>query len=156
MTLLDRRRIVRLVLAVAVVLPLGCGSGSDKGLVPLSGSVFVQGRPAAGATVVFHPLAVLTASPPTTRDANVAPVPFPTAVVAEDGSFKLTTFSAGDGAAPGQYRVSVIWTDSYRDDNGDWVEGPDKLGGRYAYPMMSGMSVTVEQGENQLPKFDLF
>jgi hypothetical protein len=158
MTFLDRRRsvVLRVILAASAVVPLGCGGSADARLVPVSGQVFVQGRPAAGATVIFHPMEALVAAPTNRGDSNTPLRQFPTATVADDGSFQLTTLKARDGAPPGQYRVSIFWSESYRDDEGDWVTGPDKLGGRYAYPMTSGLSATIEQGENQLPRFELY
>ena len=72
------------------VLLTGC-SGSDgrTPVYPVKGSVFYEGRPAAGALVTLHPL---TPQP--------AGTPLPRARVGADGSFVLTTHVNGDGAHP--------------------------------------------------------
>jgi hypothetical protein len=40
---------------LAVLLALGCGRGSSSGLVPVTGTVTLDGQPLAGATVGFLP-----------------------------------------------------------------------------------------------------
>ena len=85
-------------LAVALVAlsEVGCGKSGDA-LVPVSGHVIVNGKPAAGAAVVFHPV---DQSGTGTR---------PLAQVDERGEFHLTTAKSGDGAVPGEYRVTLTW-----------------------------------------------
>ena len=63
----------------------GCGGAGSK-TVPFVGQLFVQGQPAVGAAVTFYPLS------------STKPRQIPTAVVGPDGSFRLTTVSAYDGA----------------------------------------------------------
>lgn len=69
----------------------GC-SETSIGTVPVTGSVELDGKPVAGATVIFKPDAQGRAASGTT-DA--------------EGKFKLTTEVNGDGALPGSYRVAV-------------------------------------------------
>jgi hypothetical protein len=177
MILSSRRAVLACFLAASALLSSGCRRGTSN-LAPVSGEVFVQGQPAAGATVIFYPAAMLQADsmpagPAGGQGASEAGLPstvaasprlrsqagpphwqFPSATVGADGSFQLTTVSAGDGAPPGEYQVSVIWSDTYREE-GDLVSGPDRLGGRYADPAASGLKATVGPGKNQLPRFDL-
>jgi hypothetical protein len=75
-----------LVTAAACV---GCGGGP----VPVRGTVTLDGKPMAGATVTFLP-----------EDAAGRQA---TATTAEDGSFHLTTLAPRDGAMPGAYKVVV-------------------------------------------------
>lgn len=137
-------------LAPLALLPLACGGG--PAVYPVRGEVFVQGQPAAGASVAFYPAqaaaAVAPGAAPTTRP------PIPTAVVDKDGSFRLTSLRAYDGAAPGDYLVTVTWSDVSRQD-GDTVEGPDKLLWQYARPGQSGLKATIKTGDNKLPRFNL-
>ncbi|HMP61246.1 MAG TPA: protein kinase [Gemmatales bacterium] len=62
-------------------------------MVHARGKVTFEGKPVAGAKIVFHPVA------PT--------VPRASAITAEDGTFALTTFMKDDGAYPGKYVVTI-------------------------------------------------
>ncbi len=70
--------------------------GQGKAVTPAGGKVFYRGSPAVGAEVVFHPLDTAAAKK---RDSARGRVE-------ADGSFRLTTYRAFDGAAPGEHRVS--------------------------------------------------
>src|SRR5438067_11806336 len=90
-------RLVVLAMAVGSVAAAGCARSANRP-VSVSGRVLVDGRPAAGATVVFHRQGESNADaarPIGTTDAN--------------GEFHLTTQKANDGAVPGNYRVTVSW-----------------------------------------------
>jgi hypothetical protein len=90
-------RRIRLIALIGLLgLMAGCSSRGEK-LVPVEGQVKVNGRPAAGAIVTFHPINA------------PADAPRPSGQVAEDGTFRLTTTNSNDGAAPGEYRVTVAW-----------------------------------------------
>ncbi len=67
-------------------------------VVPAEGAVFYEGRPAAGARLVFHPYASFSSEP---RRAY--------AVADGEGRFQVSTFGTGDGAVPGSYVVTVDW-----------------------------------------------
>src|SRR5262245_3939957 len=92
-----RRTAVGLVFAGLFVAGPACSSGGR--LHPVKGQVTVNGEPAAGAVVVFHP-----------DGATIQSVP-PTALVGADGTFTMAT---GDqpGAAAGTYVVTVTWPDT--------------------------------------------
>jgi hypothetical protein len=68
----------------------GCGG---KGPVPVQGTVKLDGKPLAGASVQF------IARDEGGRDA--------TGTTDANGVFRLSTFRAGDGALPGKYKVVV-------------------------------------------------
>jgi hypothetical protein len=130
-----------LALAGLAFLPLACGRTGPE-VHPVRGEVFVGGQAAVGASVTFHAL--------NAKETRWVP----TATVEADGSFRLTTVSAYDGAPPGDYAVTVTWSDSYRED-GETLNGPERLEWRYANPATSGLKATIKPGNNQLPRFDL-
>jgi hypothetical protein len=123
---------------MACCLLLSAGCGESEPLYPVTGKVLLDGKPAAHATVVFHPVA---AKPGAVR---------PRAKVEPDGSFKLTTYEANDGAPAGEYRVTVeLWLSSGRGD-----EGPtSRLPAKFANPESSGLTATVTAGPNELKPF---
>jgi hypothetical protein len=78
---------------VLLVLPLLLlASGCSKGLVKVSGTVTLDDKPLEGAEVTFLPA----------EGGKPA-----SGFTGSDGTFKLTTFSTGDGAQPGEYRVTI-------------------------------------------------
>jgi hypothetical protein len=94
--MLYRARILKgslaLLVGPALICVLGC---SDDGLgkrYPVSGTVTYQGKPVAKARINFVPKAA---------GGHGA------AGDVENGSFSLTTLSPGDGALPGEYKVSI-------------------------------------------------
>jgi hypothetical protein len=132
------------ILLVPLALVGGCGSKeSRKPVYPVRGKVLVAGKPAVKAQVTFHPL----------NDPN-NPLR-PNADVEADGTFTLSTFTAGDGAPAGEYAVTVLWLESTVATGGDAETGPDKLGGRYSKPETSGLRVQVREGSNDLATFQL-
>ena len=117
---------------------VGCGPSSPEPVYPVQGEVFVNGRPAVGAEVLFHPVPGDKEKPR-----------FPNATVDADGTFQITTFRAKDGAPPGEYKVTILWRDSKRED-GEIIYGPDKLKNRYRNPAKTELRVTVEPENNTL------
>jgi hypothetical protein len=133
------------------LLAAGCANG---GLSPVTGKVLVDGQPAGGAVVVFNP-----AASPATMDRK------PTAFTRPDGTFTIGTLKEDDGAAPGDYLVTVVWPGAApaaktavkgmagADERA--VEGGDQLKGKYRDAPTSALKVTVRPGSNDLPPFDL-
>src|SRR5687767_10889460 len=98
----SRARLPGLALAAFALAGAGCGP-SDPGLkpvYPVQGSLFVKGKPAKGAVVMFHPLPLETGRPTALRSRGT---------VGDDGSFRLTTYNTDDGAPAGEYVVTVYW-----------------------------------------------
>lgn len=91
-----RRRILLTMLSAATVGGWGCGSGLPHP-VPTEGIVILDGRPVAGAAVLFAP------------DAGGRPA---TGQTDEEGRFKLTTFEEHDGAVVGTHKVTVTLVES--------------------------------------------
>jgi len=91
---------IPLVACTLLLIPLsGCGSsvaeGKDaKNLVPAEGKVLLDGKPLAGANIVFLPI-----------NGTIGTGGF--AVTDDAGAYSLTHRSGRDGVAPGQYRVLV-------------------------------------------------
>ncbi len=76
-----------------LVLLASAGCGSPPGLVPVKGTVTLDGKQLATASVQF------VAQDPGGRDA--------TGTTDEDGVFTLSTLKPGDGAIPGKYKVVI-------------------------------------------------
>jgi hypothetical protein len=70
------------------------GVGCSTRPVPVEGLVSLDGRPLKNAAVTFIP----------EGNGRIA-----TAITGNDGSFHLTTFAAGDGALPGDYKVTITF-----------------------------------------------
>ncbi|MHC5541800.1 hypothetical protein ACYOEI_26580, partial [Singulisphaera rosea] len=82
--------------AVAVVTVLGCWSDNGLNLARVSGKVTVKGQPATKGTVFFMP------------DESKGTVgPAAVGSLTADGSFVMSTESAGDGALVGQHMVGI-------------------------------------------------
>lgn len=78
--------------AMALAALAGCAGGRKP--TKVEGTVTLDGKPVSGATVSFLPLDVGG------RPANGR--------TDQDGHFRLTTIEPGDGALPGEYKVSVM------------------------------------------------
>lgn len=132
-----------LVVWTALALPAGCQKVPEK--VPVhkvTGSVLTaDGKPAAGATVAFHPV-------------GREPYPFtPFGTVGRDGAFTPTSYETGDGVPAGDYAVTVVWRSS--DPDGEAM-GPDKLKGRgYNDPAQTPFKATVTADGAALAPFRL-
>src|SRR5688572_20752206 len=108
-----RDAIGTLLLLALTLVGLGCGGKEQrKPVFPVKGSVFVAGRSATKALVIFHPL----------NDPDPK-APRPTGEVAADGTFTLSTHTAGDGAPAGEYAVTVTWPSGSSTIGGDADSG---------------------------------
>ena len=119
-------------LAVAFVFTAwGCGSG--HGYRPVTGTVkYSDGSlpKAEMATVTFEPEDGSAAAKGASGD------------IAEDGTFELTTIDPGDGAAPGDYRVTVKIMDGYPDPK-------FAVANEFTDPALTPLKATVKpSGEN--------
>ena len=79
-------------MTVGIVLT-GCSNSSQSPTYRVTGTVTSQGKPVAGAAITFVP---------TGNEGEAA-----SAITDSDGKYALTTWRAGDGARPGEYRVKV-------------------------------------------------
>jgi len=138
-------RSLRIALLAPFVLALFAltGCGGTKKVYPVHGQVLVgKNKPAKGAVVVFH------AADEDDNDAR------PVATVDDKGEFVLTTYKNGDGAPVGEYHLTIIWPAPKRTPLDR--EGGDLLRGRYADPVTSQISFTVEKAsDNEVPTIQL-
>lgn len=80
-----------LVAALLTIVSCGCGSDAPK-TVPVTGKVTYNGQPVTSGTIMLVP-----------QDSGYGA----TGQIQKDGTFELTSFKPGDGAAPGNYSVTV-------------------------------------------------
>lgn len=134
---------VRVLVPAFVALGLAsCGGG---GLVPAAGQVTAGGKPAKGATVVFHPKG----------DESLSAVR-PSGVVGKDGRYNLMS---GDrpGIAPGDYVVTVTWREpaakaapAGKMADPEKAATVDKLGGKFSDRKTSTLTRTVTSGGTEI------
>ncbi|MBA4064413.1 MAG: hypothetical protein C0501_12015 [Isosphaera sp.] len=125
---------------------LGCGREPDRlPVYPAGGKVVFDNKPVAGAVVILCPT-----DPAALRDRH------PTATTGPDGTFRLSTYYARDGAPAGEYKVCVSKERTVRNKDGD-PEGTGKnlLPERYATPGATSLAARVGPGDNDLGTFSL-
>ena len=72
------------------------------------------------------------------------------------GYFSLTSFKDGDGAAPGEYQVTVVWYLATPARQGsDETVSTNYLPIKYASVETSQLTATVTAGNNELTPFNL-
>ena len=138
----DRLRL----LALAAVVGAG-GSGAGRTPAhPAGGTVTAGGRPAVGVVVTLIP--AVDRNPPLTS--------YPRGEVGADGRYALTTYSPGDGAPAGEYKVTLRWPAALAGKEkalaaaqGEGGEA-DRLKGRFTDPKSSPWAATVRPGDNTL------
>ena len=141
----SRRRTWGLVACLGLLGLAGCSRDARPPVVPVHGQVRVDGKPAAHAQVTFHPVG----------DRRTDAV-HPAATTDEDGRFSLTSFAAGDGAAPGEYQVAVVWFLASKPRGpGEESTTRNYLPDRYGRAESSQLRATVGPGETTLKPFDL-
>jgi len=105
---------------------------------PASGTVIINGKPAEGVIVNFHPIG----KPTDIRES------IPWGKVQPDGTYHLRTYQEGDGAPPGEYHVTLKWKPSPS-------SVADKLNHVYQDPEKSVWKFTIAPGQNDLPQIEL-
>jgi hypothetical protein len=95
--MLKRTRVMHRIIAIlagpALLIVLGCSNSEIGTLYPVSGIVKYKGEPVLKAKISFVPKASGSTHGATGE--------------VENGAYKLTTMTAGDGALPGDYFVTV-------------------------------------------------
>ncbi len=107
----------------------------------MQGKVELNGKPTAGAVVTLHPKGATDAPP---ARAEVKP----------DGTFVAGTYEVSDGAAEGDYIVTVEWFKPVQKRD-DYVMGPNLVPAKYSVPQTSQIEVHVAAQPNQLPTIKL-
>lgn len=85
------KRLLVILPLLAIVLAMGCEPGKPVP-VPVSGKVLIDGKPAANIIVTFMDAKDITKNA--------------TGKTGEDGTYQLTTDKKGDGARPGDYKIT--------------------------------------------------
>lgn len=117
---------------------LGCGTPPQHpGLVKITGTVHVDGQSVEGVVLTLHPIVA--------EHGNAAGA-VSTGVSGLKGSFEISTYSSGDGALPGRYNVTCVWSEF--DPVSRSMQG-DKLAGRYASSQSTALQWNIAQGDIQ-------
>jgi hypothetical protein len=127
---------------------VSCRRNGTLPCVKVQGEVQYQDRLVSRGMVLFHPV---EQSGPLEK---VRPYGYTDAT----GRFQLTTYEPNDGCPAGEYRVTVVWPQPLPGQGGDdehSMSGPDRLKGKYAEPLKSGLTVTVLPGQRELQPFRL-
>jgi hypothetical protein len=147
-----RRRLFAAAAVVVCALALpSCAGKGWKACHPATGRVVLNGKPVAGAEVWLVP----TSGELKGQNPTIAPY----GKTAADGTFSLTTYAPNDGAPAGQYTAKVICEKRVKNaapnPDDDRPATRNVLPARYADPDRSGLTVTIQPGNNVIPDFDL-
>lgn len=114
-------------LTISLMSVIGCGQNEFRHSVfPASGKVTQNGKPVANAIVVFHPSDPKTIRIPEGQQG--IEIANPTTTTDENGSFRLSTYLAEDGAPVGDYKVTVILpSQKFDQKKGAPTEGDEEL-----------------------------
>jgi hypothetical protein len=134
--------------ATALIFISACGRNDGHVRVyPVQGKVIVRGAPAEGARIVFYPVS---------EELKKHGMPVPDGTTDAQGTFKLKSYKADDGAPEGEFKIGVIWLEQLPPDaDPDVVSAKDRLGGRYGDPQKSQLTAKVEKGGGEIPPFEL-
>jgi hypothetical protein len=141
-TLSSGRLLPILVVLAFAALCSACSSGR-KPVHPVRGQILVDGKPAAQAQVLFHPVE------------GGDDDPHPTGQTDDQGYFNLTSYANGDGAPEGSYLVTVTWFRVFGGDRQEVVRY-NVLPPRYLSLQDSPLRVTVVKGNNELEPLQLY
>jgi hypothetical protein len=146
---MKRLRYIGLLAGLGVIASwLGCSSSDEPTLParhPVQGKVMYRGQPAKGFRVTYHPLS------------DIGPLQFaPSAITADDGSYRLQSYQPDDGAPLGDYAVTIEWPNHLiAADDPDPKPVVDQLRGAYSSPQRSKFKVSVVAGPNDVAPFVL-
>jgi hypothetical protein len=133
-----------LCLMLVLVTVAGCSRGPARlDLVEVRGKLLVNGKPAPGAVVCFHPQAPI---------AGGNAVPFGT--VDQQGSYRPGTYVTADGLPAGDYAVTVIWPEMLIVD-GVEVPSDDRFRGKHSNRALPVRQVTIAADTSELPTIEL-
>lgn len=132
-------------LTATFVVTSGCSEPAQDRLsvFPVTGHVRLNGSPLANAFVVLHP------RHPT--DPRILPARGKTD---QEGQFHLTSYEANDGAAAGEYALTVECYPLVKNGEG-YIAGKNVLPSKLASPATSDIVVRVAAGPTQLAPIEL-
>ncbi len=146
------KRVPAIGLTICAFLFTGCDDARTwLPLNPVTGHVFADGRPLAGAAVVFYPVGGSDAL----QDLR------PRGVTNSEGQFQLQTYLPGDGAPAGEFKVAITWhgeplpedSEDQRHDAGNLRR--NLLVKSFAEPASTPLRVTISNRENTLEPFQV-
>jgi predicted phosphodiesterase len=117
---------------------LGVPEKNRKKTHRAGGKVFLDGKPVPNATIVLW-----SQNTKTKRYSRVAD-----GLSESDGSYRLSTYKAFDGAPEGDYTLTAVRHEPQFDETGRRT--PNRLPERYAQPETSPLKGTVRSGKNTL------
>jgi hypothetical protein len=130
-----------ILMLISLGLAAGCGRVEQAATSPVEGTVTFQGKPVAGASVMF-----MGKGPMAHGDTDA------------QGHFKLMTNRPGDGAAPGDYNVSISKVGSEISNPTAPVQEQvlkNELPAKYSDMSAPLLTAKVEAGKKNEFKFDL-
>ena len=134
----------RVAVLFLLVAALGCSQGDGRIAVhPVEGQLTWKGQPLPNAFVVLHP------KDPT--DTRVLPA---RAQTDAEGKFQVTTYDQADGAAAGDYKVTIEYYRPIKNGSG-FEPGPNVLPPKLSRPDTTEISVRVAAGKNTLEPISL-
>jgi hypothetical protein len=134
-----------LIVSLTFATLVGCGKNSDRVQVfPVEGQVTLNGHPLANAFVVLHP-----------KDANASGVPAARAQTDSNGTFRASTYEADDGAAVGEYAVTIEYYQPIDNGNGSSEPGPNVLPARLGSPQTTEHVLRVTANPNKFPPIEV-
>ena len=146
------------IVAIALVC-VSCTKAPDRPKVTkVSGQVFVENKPAKGALITLVPMQAPE------EVAKSWKFGYPRATVGADGKFQVSTYELGDGAPPGEYRLTIIWPvmEMVEGPDGELVEGEkpvfppqNRINTKYSEPGQTPLNIKVEEKPLEIPKYEL-
>ena len=135
-------------LALAVT-AIGCGGGSEKGLVPVSGVVTLDGGPwPKEGQIIFSPVAQSASNSAEFRPG--------VGKFGTDGNFSVTSYQENDGLYPGTYKVAVAcWAEPPGMDANGRMVGKNAVPEKYQQGDTSGLTFEVKPGQTKKATFDV-
>lgn len=127
---------------------VGCESNIQQKTYPASGEVKLDGKPLAGAVIVFHAV----------DKTNFKWEELPQGVTDQNGKFNLFTYSSNDGAPAAEYTVGIALQQAVSDDGSDQVKREKNrvnLPSKFADPKKSGLTARVDAKATAIPTFEL-
>jgi hypothetical protein len=133
-----------------MVASMGCENAVtpdwQSAVAPVSGSVEINGQPAADVFINLHPI----------DNSGAETQIVPRAQTDSQGNFVVSTYLSGDGAPVGSYGVSFSWVGPLNGLKEDEYEKlPEKIAAKYRNAVTSGIKITVTEGPNELAPFQL-
>lgn len=125
--------------AVVLMTTLGCGE-SGPTLVPVKGTVTIDGQPQGGVVLLFHGANVVSSA---SSDAS--------------GGFSIVT-NGEPGIPAGSYKVTASWPEPIESKGGGMgatPDTPDRLKNKFMIPGQSQISVEVTDSSTEIPAIDL-